>query len=326
MKQRTLLITLVAMLLSIGAFAQEGESFEPSGKPILRIYTNYHSTFTGSEYDKMFEIQRAYFGYQHQFSKNFSGQLILDVGDPKSGDLKMTAYLKNAYLQYKNDRLTAQIGLIGLYQFKMQEDLWGNRYFFKSFMDEYKFGHSADLGAFIKYKIHDAISVDLTIANGEGYKKVEADSIFKYSGGVTITPLKGLDIRASYDYMGMDMPQQTLAFYMGYSVENIRLGAEYNFQINNKMTADNDLSGLSFYGSYQMEKVRFIGRYDKLSSPILSGDTDPWNFGKDGQLFIAGAEFNPVKGIKITPNYQGWKPADGSEMINSAYLSIEIRF
>jgi len=317
------------MLIAGNSFSQdaaEEEAFKPYGKPILRIYTNYHSTWTGGEVNKVFEIQRAYLGYQHQFSKTLSGQLILDVGDPSFGTLKMTAYLKNAYMQYKKDRLTAMIGMIGLYQYKLQEDLWGGRYFYKSFMDEHKFGPSADLGAFIKYDIHKLVSVDFTIANGEGYKTIESDSILKYSVGATVRPIKGLDVRASYDYMGKESPQQTLAMYVGYSVNNFRVGAEYNYQLNHKMNAAEDLSGISVYGSYKMEKIRIIGRFDQLSSPRIGTETDPWNYAKDGQLFIAGVEFNPVKGILITPHYEGWLPADGSSISNSAYLSLEIRF
>ncbi len=132
---------------------------------------------------RYFEIQRAYLGYQHQFSKTISGQLILDVGDPSFGNFQMTAYLKNAYMQYKKDKLTVKMGMIGLYQYKLQEDLWGGRYFYKSFMDEHKFGPSADLGAFVKYDFHKMVSADFTIANGEGYKKLESDSILKVQLG-----------------------------------------------------------------------------------------------------------------------------------------------
>jgi len=170
------------------------------------------------------------------------------------------------------------------------------------------------------------VSVDFTIANGEGYKSLESDSTLKVSLGATVRPLEGLDIRASYDYMGREVIQQTLALYVGYAANNVRLGAEYNYQMNHIMTAAHDLTGISFYGSYKMKKVRFIGRFDQLSSPQIGTETDPWNYAKDGQLFIAGVEFNPVKGIMVTPHYQGWLPADGSSMSNSAYLSLEIRF
>lgn len=59
---------------------------------------------------------------------------------------------------------------------------------------------------------------------------------------------------------------------------------------------------------------------------MISTSTDPWNYKKDGQLVIAGVEFNPVKGIRITPNYQGWMPANGDAFIHIAYLSCEIKF
>lgn len=316
-----------AMLLAAGTlFAQEAEEeFKPHGKPFIKIYTNYHSTFSGGEVDKVFEIQRAYLGYQYQLSPKISGKLNLDVGDPHFGDLQMTAYLKNAYVQYASGKLVAQIGMIGLQQYKMQEDLWGGRYLYKSFMDEHKFGPSADLGAFVAYQLHKAVGVDFTLANGEGYKTLESDSALKASLGLTVTPVEGFDVRASYDYMGRDFPQQTLALYAGYSREKINLGAEFNHQLNHQMGASHDLTGLSFYGSYQTKRTRFFGRYDNLSSIVIGGDTDPWNYGKDGQLFIAGIEFNPVKGLIITPNYQGWIPANGSPISHSAYLSLEIK-
>jgi hypothetical protein len=126
--------------------------------------------------------------------------------------------------------------------------------------------------------------------------------------------------------MGHEAIQQTLAFYLGYSTEKVDLGAEYNYQWNHNMVQDNHLTGLSFYGSYNTRHAQFFGRYDNLSSPVISGDDDPWNYEDDGQLFIAGVEFHPVKGLLVTPNYQGWIPADGGPAFHSAYLSLEIKF
>ena len=36
--------------------------------------------------------------------------------------------------------------------FKVQEELWGHRYLMKTFSDEYKLGHSADLGVNVSFK------------------------------------------------------------------------------------------------------------------------------------------------------------------------------
>ena len=132
--------------------------------------------------------------------------------------------------------------------------------------------------------------------------------------------------RSSSRLTGQEAVQQTLAFYLGYSAKKVDLGAEYNYQWNHKMNEAEDLRGLSFYGSYQLKWMRVFGRYDNLSSPIIGSDADPWNDADDGQLFIAGLEFHPVKGLIITPNYQGWIPADEGSMFNSIYLSLEIKF
>jgi hypothetical protein len=319
---------LAAILLFAGnLFSQETEEeFTPHGKPIIKIFTNYHSTFTSGEASKVFEIQRAYLGYQYQLSEKFSGRLILDVGDPHFGDLQMTAYLKNAYVQYASGNLIAKMGMIGLCQYTMQEEMWGGRYLYKSFMDEHRFGPSADLGAFVGYTFHKMFSMDLTFANGDGYKSLESDSVFKYSVGMTLSPLHGLDLRFSYDYMGKSAPQQTLALYAGYSHKRFDIGAEYNYQLNHRMVSDHNLAGLSFYASCQTKRVRIFGRYDQLASNTIGGDMDPWNEGRDGQLAIAGIEFYPVKGLMITPNYQGWIPAGGGPVSHSAYLSLEIKF
>ena len=327
MRLRIYLIAITFALLTSSALAQESDAeFKPSGRAFMKVYTNYHSTWTNGEANKVFEIQRAYFGYQYQLSEYISGKLTLDVGDPNFGELEMTAYLKHAYVQYKKDRLTAKIGMIGLHQFKMQEDLWGGRYLYKSYMDEYKFGPSADLGAYVAYRVHKILSVDLTVANGEGYKKLESDTALKYSVGATLMPFRGLDFRASYDHMGKDSAQQTLAFYLGYNQGKVAVGAEYNHQLNYKRINGHDRSGVSLYGSYLFKKIRLFGRYDLLSSPTLSSDTDPWNYARDGQLVIAGVEFRPVKGLIVTPNYQAWMPADKSGVSHSAYLSLEIKF
>jgi len=319
---------LLMCLMIGGAVMMQAQSdpFKASGKPFIKVFTNYHSTFTGDEIHNQFEIQRAYFGYGVNFSEDFSGNVTLDVGSSGAGSLDYTAYLKNAYFQYKHDKLSVKFGLIGLSQFSLQEKQWGARYILKSFQDQYKYGSSADFGVLASYKLHNMISLDASVLNGEGYKSLEVDSILKYTVGLTLEPVKGLDLRAYYDRMGNDNAQQSLSFFAGYTHGNVKLGAEYNMQLNNKIKADHDLTGLSFYASYKMKKMRLFGRFDQLASTTLSGESDPWNYSKDGQLVVAGVEFVPVKGITLSPNYQLWTPADGSSSVNGAYLNCEIKF
>jgi len=166
MKKLTLFFLLM-VVSSILVIAQDSSSeFKPSGKAFIKVFTNYHSTFSAESVHNEFEIQRAYFGYGFKFSENFSGKVTLDVGSPGVGKLDLTAYLKNAYFQYKKDQLSVKFGMIGLSQFGMQEKQWGGRYLYKSFQDQHKFGSSADLGIHAAYKLHKMFSIDASILNG----------------------------------------------------------------------------------------------------------------------------------------------------------------
>ncbi len=321
---KKLSITLVlAFILGNLSFAQSDEEFNPGGKTSVKIFSNFNTTFSDRESQSVFEIKRAYFGYNYNFSKNFSGKITLDVGNPGVGGLQMTAYLKNAMMTYKNNGLTINFGLIGLLQFKAQEKNWGYRYIYKSFQDEHKFGSSADLGVNIAYKVDKHLSFDLTIANGEGYKKIASDSSLRYGFGVSINPVKELTLRGYYDFIKKDEAnQQSWSFFAGYKAKDFTLGAEYNRQLNHKHHDGENLSGFSAYATYKVNsRFKVFGRYDDLSSV-----EDDWNIEKDGSTIIAGFEYAPVKGIKISPNYQGWNPKDNSKKyMTGIFMNLEIK-
>ncbi len=315
-------VTLVIAIAVIGlGTAQEKEDFKPSGKASVKIFSNYHTTFTDGNSHSAFEVTRGYFGYGYKFSKSWSGSILFDVGNPGVGGLEMTAYLKDASLKYSHNNLSVAFGLVGTKQFKTQENFWGYRYIYKSFQDQHKYGSSADLGITVAYDLSDFISADFSLLNGEGYKKMENDSIMKIGLGVTLTPVEGLTIRGYTDFMGDSDVQNTVAAFVGYAAKKFSVGAEYNFQKNHKMTEGEDLSGLSIYSTVKVNKVKLFGRYDNASSK------DDWNASKDGQLFTVGAEFTPVKGVKIAPNFQGWDPqVDSEDFISSVFLNCEIKF
>ncbi len=325
---RRLCIVLIAMLgFSAFSFSQ-GEAFKPSGKGSLKIFSNYHSTVSDGTVSSAFELTRAYLGYSAKLSENFSTGVTLDVGNPGVGKLKMTAYVKNAYVKYKTNNLNVNFGMITTTQFKVQEDFWGYRYLEKSFQDEYKFNSSADLGASIAYTFNDIFSLDGIIANGEGYKDLQSDSVFRYGLGATFHPLRGLTGRIYYDISPTDHSLSSITTFIGYVLKKFSLGAEYNIQNNVDFIADRKWTGLSVYATVNpCDKFKVFARYDQLSSNTIEGDTNAWNYSDDGQNFIAGVEYAPVKGIKITPNFKGWRPADNSQAFRSTFfLNCEFKF
>ena len=315
------------LLISAAGFSQV-DDFVPNGKPVLRIFSNYHTTISDGGSASEFELKRVYLGYEHNFSKNLYAKANIDIGNPGIGKLQMTAYIKHAYLRYQNENLSINFGMISTTQFKVQESAWGYRYLEKSFQDEYKFNSSADLGVSAAYKISEILSADVIIANGEGYKKIEADSTLRTGFGLTITPIINFTGRIYYDFSTNRNTQSSIATFIGYADERFSLGAEYMKQLNPGFTADRELNGLSFYGTiHAAPRLQFFARYDNLNSNTLSGETTNWNLSNDGQLFVAGLEFSPARGIKLAPNFKGWSPADNSQaFISTIILNCEVKF
>ncbi|HZL10141.1 MAG TPA: hypothetical protein VFC65_09095 [Prolixibacteraceae bacterium] len=325
MKKSVLTICVIFMITLVAMSQEPKEAFKPYGKPMIRVFSNFHSTFSDGDSQSAFEVTRVYLGYEHHFSEEFSGTVVYDVANPAAGKLEMTAFVKNAFLNYKHSNVSVDFGIIPTTQFKVQESFWGYRYLGKVFQDEYSFAASADLGTSVSYQFNNFVSADVAITNGEGYKKLQSDNIFKTAFGLTLNPVKSLTIRGMADFMDN---QSTYAGFVGFKTNKFSLGAEYNYQKNHLMVAGTDYFGPSFYGTVIVsKKAKFFARYDDLQSNTPSGATEDWNIANDGQLFLAGFEYSPVSGIKLSPNYRGWNPAQSSQnFIFTLMLNCEIKF
>ena len=255
-------------------------------------------------------------------------RVTLDVADPKLGELKNTAFLKFAYLEYKKNRFSGSFGMIATTQFKLSEKIWGLRYIEKTFQDAYKLNASADLGISLDYKFADFISADFSLYNGEGYKNIQKDSCLRPALGVTIFPVKNVTARIYADYMGNDVKQSSLATFAAYTGKKLMLAAEYNYQKNFAMKEGQDVFGYSLFGTFAISsKSLLFARFDDLRSGIPDGMDEPWQLSKDGQLLMGGADFTILKGIRISPNVRYWIPADESvPAITYAFLNLELRF
>jgi hypothetical protein len=320
---------LLSSLLSLDIYAQSDSSFTPHGKPIVLIFSDVNYTLNEGGNSKAFELTRAFLGYEYYFSKNISSKINIDLADPGVGELKMTAVIRNAFVQFRNNQVSARIGMIDVDQFIIQQAQWGYRYIYKSFQDAYKYSPPSDLGAAFEYSPAKIISFDLSVLNGEGYKKVQLDSIFKTTFGITLRPFNGFVLRGYTDLMKTDFAQTSLAFMAGYNIKKFKAGLEYNIQKNKDMIDGNDLSGLSGYASLGLaEKFSLFARYDYLKASEPDNEMETGDIiTKDGQLFIAGLDFTPIKGVKIAPAYFGYAPADKSSSFTSRIgLYLEIKY
>ncbi len=317
-------IILAGILAGIGftAQAQDVKTEEPKGKAIVQVFGNFHTGFGAKNDDRGFELDRSYLGYEYKFGKGLSAKAVMDIGKSSDvSDYQRIAYIKNAMLTWKTGKLTLNGGLISTTQFNFQEKFWGYRYVMKSFQDQYKFGSSADLGLSAAYKFADWISADAIIVNGEGYKKIQKNDGLNYGLGVTLTPLKGLQLRL---YGGLNESGEkdkkdvaNMAAFAGYKHEKFTIGAEYNHMWNASGKSDANQFGYSVFGSVKMAKwADLYARYDNLLSK------DDWNKAKDESAAILGAQFKLGKYVKLAPNFRMTMPkADGADNKYSAYIS-----
>lgn len=328
--KKTILTTLGVLFMAVLAFAQDtNDTFKPGGSAFMKIFTDFRSTSSNGSTASAFEVTRAYFGYGYNFSRNFSGKVNFDIGDPGVGGLQMTAYLKNAFFEYKAKGFTVDFGLITTSQFSTQEGFWENRYIQKTFQDYYGFNSSADLGLGVAYQFTKFLKADVSVYNGEGYKKIQADSTFQTAIGLTLTPAKGLVARGIVDFMSRNgVTQSTVTGFIGYKADKFSVGGEYNSQQNHGLIDSHNFYGPSVWANvYAAKNFKILARYDDLSSNKINGAANSWNHSKDGSRLIAGVEFVPVKGINLSPNYQGFFPADSSKPKSSSFmLNCQIAF
>lgn len=312
----------VLACIGISAQAQDVKTEEPKGKAIVQVFGNFHTGFGEQNDDRGFELDRSYLGYEYKLGKNLSVKGVMDIGQSKQvDDYHRIAYIKNAMVSWKKGRLTLNGGLISTTQFNFQEKFWGYRYIMKSFQDQYKFGSSADLGISAAYKFADWVSADAIIVNGEGYKKIQKNDGLNYGLGLTLTPVKGFQIRL---YGGLNESGEegkkdiaNLAAFVRYKHKNFSIGAEYNQMWNASYKDGADQNGYSVFASVKVAKFADLyARYDDLYSK------NDWNISKDESVAILGAQFKLGKYVKIAPNFRMSIPkADGAKNGYSAYVN-----
>jgi len=327
-------IFVIATFFAANAFnfqnvaAQNDYKGSVSGK----IYSDFSYSINSPVRITAFELKRAYFGYERQLSEHFSANVKLDIGSPDDisefSRLRRYAYFKNAGITYENGNLTVWGGLFDMVQFKVQENFWGYRYLYRSFMDEYRIGPSADLGAGIQYKIGEKLISDFVISNGEGYSSPQRDDTYKSGFGLTFFPIDKITLRAYYAIFMAEHPQMTFSGFAGYDIGNFRIGAEYNHQLHYNFIDERMRYGYSAYATWVFsEKAEIFLRYDQLFSNRIGASEIPWNLPNDGSAIIGGIQFSPIQNVHLTLDYQDWvEYALNGDKEQLLYVHLEVKF
>ncbi len=305
--------TLLIFLIQTNLSCQEG--FEPNGSPHFKIFWNYNNDLSQQASKKSaFELKRVYLGYKYNFSETINGKITYDIG-ANSGGSDYTAYVKIAQIDWKlNSILKLSFGLIGNKQFNDQEGLWGYRYAYKGFLNEYKFGASADLGFNSEFTLSPKLKINLFVFNGEGYKSIQDNNGYQKIGTSFIYDFSDKIFGKIYfdsHPLRNANPITNSSIFLGYKESSFRLGIEYgkikNGKKYNEGEKDHNRDGYSIFATKNFENdFEIYVRFDSINSNVLPGQTIPWNTDNDGRLFVFGAEYEVAKGVKFNLNYRNF--------------------
>ena len=318
-----MILSLAAAMVGVmSAKAQQNDA--PKGNAIITVFGDGGVGFSDGSVDALgFNLERAYLGYQYQLNGNWKAKVVYDMGKGDDASLQRMGYVKNAEINYSNGPWGVNLGLTSTSQFGVQEKFWGYRYVYKSMMDQCKWGSSADLGLKVSYQAADWLSADLSVFNGEGYKKLQSDDQLQYALGLTMKPVDNVMIRLYGDSKTAKdtVAQHNIALFLGYKTKSFRLGAEYNLQLNHGNTEGRQLQGFSVYGAVALgERGELYARYDLGNSSA----EDSWHYNQDGQMAIVGYSYQPNKIFSFSPNVRLMQAAGADNLSVYSCVSMKI--
>ncbi len=326
-----------SILMLLGSFAQAQDTTKVKGfeysklKPIVHFFANAeYNPSAGVSKDYSFWIGRTLFGFNYEFDKHWSGKVLIDR-TRLTGSMN-TMYVKVANLRWTpNDRWAFEGGAINQGNYIPFESLWGYRFIAEVFQDRYYIIPSTDIGVAAYYKIGKRLTLDVAVTNGEG-PRIDQDNFgkVKLAGGLTFNPDKHWETRIFYHLKssgetGLTAKENLFNAYAGYRYgEKFRVGAEFNYMDGFMNVPGQKSYGGTIFGVVTLYKsLKFLVRCDQVSS--TPGLVVP-QYALNGSALITGFLINPIKGINVCLNYQGFFPDDKSNNTTHRLLfSCEFR-
>jgi len=327
MKIKCYALLVILFLSQIGIAQKEKLLSKIEFTPVGLVFANVHMGKNAFTDEMAFEIRRAYVGYKFKFDEHFSGELVLDMGNPEDtdeGELgRRFAFFKKAYLKYKNGKLSLSAGMVSTRQFKVQEKIWAYRYIGQSPMDRYRMGPSADLGIIAQYQFNEVFDLDLSVTNGEGYSDVQMDTAFRCALGLTLKPIKSLLFRFYIDVISKHIPLNTYSVFISYNYKSkVVLGLEADYQTNTQFFNNREFYIYSgFLNYYFIENWSCFARVDRVfTNESIPGD-GPWNITRDGYTYWGGFDYAVNNHIKLALDLRYHIP-DNKEERNQPFIYL----
>jgi len=303
------------------------------GTPIAEIFTNFHLNLNDTSETTGFDLTRAYFGYRFLPENNFSGTIILNVGNPDElapgSEPRRYAYFREASITWSGEKLKATLGITGTRLFSFQQKFWGKRYVANTYQSLNEYGFVADLGMAVEYVFSDVLKADITIMNGEGYSNIQLDNNIRTSVGFIFTPGNHFAVRLYGDLLKTSgLWQPMFVGFAGFKNDRVTAGGELTYKSNLEPVRGHHGWGISATGSVGLtQKTELFTRFDYSTSVTGPGEETPWNRTNDGNFFIAGFQYSPDEYVKLAVDYQGTYPYAREKTASEAiFLNALFRF
>lgn len=276
--------------------------------------------FTQNEDESGFNFKRQYISVAGSSGKDMKYKVVMDVGR-YGDDNRLTAFLKKAQADYTTNYGKISLGLIGMNTYGVQEKNWGYRFISKSAIDKNKFSATADLGMGYSNTLMENLNLSLQLTNGEGYKKSQEDTYYKFSLNATYGEMKinkndGYNAGLVFSTMPTENdPINMISVFGGYAANNLRLGAEYDKQTS----GDLEETIISVTSNYRaLDNLDAYVRYDMYTDNV-ENDMNGENY------LIAGLLLNCGNGLSLAPNVRMTSFED-SDMDNELEYKLNFQF
>ena len=313
--QRVFLVFIYTLLFSTSLFSQDSES---KGKFSGYMFGDYYYILKNhdpeSKDKRGFWFRRIYLTYDNAMNQHFSTRLRLEMSN--EGDftdaVSMVPFVKDAYLQYRLEKHAFLLGISQTPALSTTEKIWGYRHIEKTPLDLYRMASSRDFGLVAKGDIdHEgAFKYHLMLSNGSGTKN-EVDKGKSGLLSIAWSPTEQLTFEGFGEYADAEGIENayTLRIFGAYVLKSFRMGAEYADQtLKQADESDVKIRVLSaFVSGDVIAQVALFLRIDRMFDPNPAGNKIafiPFDPTAKSTFILAGAEWNPVEDVFITPNVE----------------------
>lgn len=251
-------------------------------------------------------IRRGYLTFDSRFTEAWFGRMRFELN--QSGEFEtydFEADIKDLYLGWNIGRQKLLLGLSPTPTFDLIESIWDFRYLARTPMD-LQGVPSRDTGIALKGPVNGSgtLSYRLMLTSQINIGS-EADDKPKWMAAVSWEPGPHWIVDFYLDYEGRDGPvdRKTIQGFAAYQTEKLTWGIQYSNQ-DRRDDAPLELAS-TFIRSQLSERVRWVGRVDRLFEPSPRGDDIaylPYDPSAKATSLFTGVEYRASPHFCITPN------------------------